>query len=57
MDGGKDMRSLASMYFVLRWVAIFIFEITSLSTSLVLVAILYVSYGTVITLVRPYKKT
>ena len=57
MDGGKDMRSLASMYFILRWVAIFIFEITSLSTSLVLVAILYVSYGTVIALVRPYKKT
>ena len=34
-----------------------IFRITSLSTSLVLVGILYASYGIVIALVRPYKKT
>lgn len=57
MDGKKDMRSLASVYFILRWIAIFIFEITPVSTALVLVAIMYVSYGTVIALVRPYKKT
>ena len=51
------MRSLASVYFILRWIAIFIFEITPLSASLVLVAVIYVSYGTVVALVRPYKKT
>ena len=34
-----------------------IFRITSLSTSLVLVGILYASYGIMIALVRPYKKT
>ena len=50
------MRSLASVYFILRWIAIFIFEVTSLSTSLVLGAVMYVSYGTVIALVHPYKK-
>ena len=56
-DGGKDMRILASMYFILRWIVILIFRITSLSTALFLVVIVYVSYGTVIALVRPYKKT
>ena len=55
--GGRDMRSLASMYFILRVIAILIFLIPFLDTSLVLVAIIYVSYGTVIALVRPYKKT
>ena len=55
-DGGKDMRSLASMYFILRWIAITIFQVTSLSTSLVLGVVLYGSYGIVIALVRPYKK-
>ena len=57
IDGGKDMRSLASVYFILRWIAFFTFKVTSLSAALVLVAIIYVSYGTVIALVRPYKKT
>ena len=56
MDGGRDLRSLASMYFILRWAAIFMFEVTTVSAALVLVAILFVSYGTVIALVRPYKK-
>ena len=55
-DGGKDMRSLASMYFIIRVIAIAIFQSTSLSTSLVLVAVLYGSYGIVVALVRPYKK-
>ena len=41
-EGGKDMRSLASMYFILRWIAIFIFRITSLTTALVLAVVLYV---------------
>ena len=45
------------MYFILRWIGIFIFEITPLSASLTLVTVMYVSYGTVIALVRPYKKS
>ena len=57
MDGGKDMRSLASVYFILRWMASFIFTVTSLSTSLFFLCILYAFYGIVIALVRPYKKT
>ena len=56
-EGGKDMRSLASMYFILRWIAISIFQLTSFNTSLFLAAIIYASYGTVIALVCPYKKT
>ena len=56
-DGGTDMRSLASMYFILRWISILIFQMASLSASLILVVILFVSYGIVIALVRPYKKT
>ena len=56
-EGGKDLRSLASMYFVLRWIAIFIFKVATLSPSLVSMAIIFASYGTVIALVRPYKKT
>ena len=56
-EGGKDMRGSASMYFILRWIAISIFQLTSFNTSLFLAAIIYASYGTVIALVRPYKKT
>jgi hypothetical protein len=56
-DGGKDMRSLASVYFILRWIVIFIFQLTSLSTSLTFAIVLYTSYGILIALVRPYKKT
>ena len=56
-EGGKDMRSLASMYFILRWIGIFIYEITPLSASLALVAVMCVICGTVIALVRPYKKS
>ena len=56
-EGGKDMRSLASMYFILRWIAISIFQLISFNTSLFLAAIIYASYGTVIALVCPYKRT
>ena len=45
------------MYFILRWIAISIFQLTSFNTSLFLAAIIYASYGTVIALVCPYKKT
>ena len=56
--GGRDMRSLASMYFILRVIAILIFQVTtSLNTSLTFAVVLYAGYGTVIALVRPYKKT
>ena len=57
MGGGRDMRSLASMYFILRVIAILIFQVTSLNTSLTFAVVLYAGYGTVIALVRPYKKT
>ena len=58
-DGGRDMRSLASMYFILRVIAILIFQVTSLDTytSLTFSVVLYTSYGIMIALVRPYKKT
>ena len=56
-DGGRDMRSLASMYFVLRVLHILVFQMTSLSSSLVTIVILYTAYGIMIALVRPYKKT
>ena len=46
------------MYFILRWIAILVFAIVpSSSASLVLVAIIFASYGIVIALVCPYKKT
>ena len=52
------MRSLASAYFILRLVVILTFQMTSLDTALTFAAVvLYASYGFVIALVRPYKKT
>ena len=56
-DGGKDMRSLASMYFILRVIVILILEVTSPNTTLTFAVVLYTSYGIMIALVRPYKKT
>ena len=56
-DGGKDMRSLASMYFILRVINILLFQMISLSSSLISAVVLYTSYGITIALVRPYKKT
>ena len=56
-DGGKDMRSLASMYFILRFISILILQMISLSISLTSAVVLYTSYGIMIALVRPYKKT
>ena len=55
--GGRDMRSLASMYFILRVIAILVFQLTSLDTSLTVSVVLYTSYGIIIALIRPYKKT
>ena len=56
-EGGRDMRSLASMYFIIRVLSILIFQVTSLNIYLTFDIILYMSYGIVIALVRPYKKT
>ena len=55
-EGGKDMRSLASMYFILRLITILIFQITSQDTSLTFDVVFFATYGIVIALVRPYKK-
>lgn len=58
-EGGKDMRSFASMYFILRLMHTLIFQMTwiSFSSSLVTIAVLYTAYAITIALVRPYKKT
>ena len=45
------------MYFILRVIAILIFQMTSLNTSLTFAVVLCTSYGIMIALVRPYKKT
>ena len=44
------------MYFILRVIAILVFQVTSVNTSLTFAVVLYAGYGTVIALVRPYKK-
>ena len=56
-EGGKDMRSLASMYFILRLISILIFQMVSLSASLISAVVLYASCRIMIALVHPYKKT
>ena len=55
-EGGKDMRSLASMYFILIWMFVLIFRIISASIAFILLVVLYTSYQIVIALIRPYKK-
>ena len=45
------------MYFILRVIAILVFQVTSLDTSLTVSVALYTSYGIMIALIRPYKKT
>ena len=56
-EGGKDMRSLASMYFILRLICILIFQVAPLRVSVVSAVVLCTSYAIMIALVRPYKKT
>ena len=57
LDGGKDMRSLASMYFVLRLIInLIIIDEISLSTSYTIAAVLYGGSSLMIALIRPYKK-
>lgn len=53
MKGEKYMRSLASMYFILRLMSILVFQTISLSAS---AGVLYTSHGIMIALVRPYKE-
>ena len=58
-DGGKDMRSLVSMYFLLRILISILYSETVLefSTSSIFVAVLYGGCSLLIALVRPYKKS
>ena len=57
LDGGKDMRSLASLYFFLRLIIniVFIHQIP-LSASFTFVTILYAGCSLLIAIVRPYKE-
>ena len=57
LEGGKDMRSLASLYFFLRLIInlVFIVQIP-LSVSYTFVAILYAGCSLLIAIVQPYKK-
>ena len=58
LNGGRDMRSLASLYFFLRLVINFIFiDQIQLSASYTFVAILYAGCSLLIAIVHPYKKS
>ena len=57
LDAGKDMRSLISMYFLLRLLSQLLFSFTSYGTVFTFNTVLYGGYGLTIALVRPYKKT
>lgn len=55
-DGGRDLRSFASMYFLLKLlINILICEITHFSTAITFCAILLSVSALIIALVRPYK--
>ena len=58
-DGGKDMRSMVSMYFLLRLLISILYSETifEFSTISVFVATLYGGCSLMIALVRPYKKS
>ena len=57
LDGGRDMRSLASLYFFLRLIVNFIFiDQIPLSASYTFVAILYGGSSLLVALLQPYKK-
>ena len=57
LDGGKDMRSLASLYFIIRVIVNFIFiDQIPISASYTFVAILYAGCSLLIAIVQPYKK-
>ena len=58
LDGGRDLRSLASLYFFLRLVINFIFiDQIPLSASYTLAAILYGGCSILIAILQPYKKS
>ena len=58
LDGGRDMRSLASLYFFLRLIINFIFiDQIPLSASYTFVAILYAGCSLMIAIIQPYKKS
>ena len=57
LSGGRDMRSLASLYFFLRLIHHFIFtQLIPLSVSYTIVAILYAGCSLMIAIVQPYKE-
>ena len=56
IDGGRDMRSMVSMYFLLRLLTKFILAVTLLRAVFIFLAILYGGCCLMIALVRPYKK-
>ena len=57
LNGEKDMRSLASLYFFLRLIINFIFtDEIPLSASYTFVAVLYAGCSLLIAIVQPYKK-
>ena len=56
IDGGKDMRSLVSMYFLLRLLTQLLLSFTFYSTLFTFSAILYGGCGLMIALVRPYTR-
>ena len=58
LNGGRDMRSLASLYFFLRLVTNFIFiDQIQPSASYTFVAVLYAGCSLLIAIVQPYKKS
>ena len=57
LNGGRDMRSLASLYFFLRLIINFIFiDQIPLSASYTFIAILYAGCSLLIAIIQPYKK-
>ena len=58
LDGGREIRSLASLYFFLRSIINFIFiDQIPLSALYTFVAILYAGCSLMIAIVQPYKKS
>ena len=58
LDGGRDMRSFAPLYYFVYWLLFFLIVIVSLLHLIVnICAILFAMLGFLIAIVRPYKRT
>ena len=55
LEGGKDLRSLASLYFFIRFLIFFLFPVSGIIDAL-LVALIFCGTSLLIAIVRPYKK-